>query len=277
MSTNRIKPLKQYKYLIFLNSLFITFFIICDITAFRMTTFFGHEIPLSGLIIVFLFSIGDIIAEAYGYQITMNILKSSIICQMLFGLIIASALLIAPSPFGNTTNAHYTFTFKHIIRTNLTSCFSVTSGMLVNGFLISKLKIRMNGKRFWIRTLLSSAISEIVLCTVAYLILFIGIKDIPSIIEIIYFVWGYKIFISILMTPITSIVGKLIKTLEGSDVYDYGISYNPLRSSQYQATQPNFYLPFSQLNLSHNKNTKNLRFFPINDKIFTKERPTWEE
>src|SRR5258708_7362902 len=119
MNKLRRKPLKQYRALTFLTILFITIFLICDITAFRMVLFFGNEIPLSGLIIPAVFALGDIIAEGYGYRITMNILKSAIICQMLFGIIL-TVVLMSPSPPGNILNEHYNFAFEHILRTSIT-------------------------------------------------------------------------------------------------------------------------------------------------------------
>ena len=68
--------------------LFITVFIICDITAFRMVEIYGKELPLSGFIIPIIFAIGDITAEIYGYRITMNMLYNGIVSQCIFGLLI---------------------------------------------------------------------------------------------------------------------------------------------------------------------------------------------
>ena len=223
-------PLKQYRYITFLSMLFISIFLICDTTAFRMVEFFGREVPLSGFIIPAIFALGDIIAETYGYRITMKVLFSGIICQLLYGIIM-NLVLRAPSALQNTTNIHYDLAFQHILRTSLTSCASVSSGMFVNAFLISKLKIYMHGKRFWLRTLISSGFSEIVLCTVAYFCLFTGLKDITSIVSIIYIVWLYKMLVSILINPIVSYVGKKLKELENSDVYDIGVNYNPFVKS----------------------------------------------
>lgn len=45
---------------------FITIFIVCDTTAFRMTNLFGSVVPVSGLIIPIVFSLGDLIADVYG-------------------------------------------------------------------------------------------------------------------------------------------------------------------------------------------------------------------
>lgn len=227
MTIIRRRPLRQYKYLMFLSMLFITIFVICDTTIFRMVDVHGREVPLSGFIIPLLFAIGDIIAEAYGYRITMKVLKCGIVCQCLFGIIVTIALL-APSTPNNLVNTSYHMAFEHILRANFGSCFSVTSGMLVNAFFISKLKIYMNGKNFWFRSILSSGISEIVLCSVAYMLILTGLKSFSEVIWIIYWVWIYKMLFSILISPFTAMIGKLIKRVEASDVYDLGINYNPL-------------------------------------------------
>ncbi len=229
MNINRKKPLKQYKYLTTLTMLFITVFVICDTTAYRMVEVYGKELPLSGFIIPIIFAIGDITAETYGYRITMKMLLNGIICQCVFGILITFFLWIAPSPPNNLLNQAYDLTFKHVLRVNLTSCFSVTCGMLANAFLISKLKVYMQGKRFWVRTIISCGFSELVLCTVAYLILFSGLRDFWDVIRIIYSVWVYKMVFSLFSTPLTSLIAKLLKRSENSDVYDIAISYNPFR------------------------------------------------
>lgn len=226
----REKPLQQYKCLTILIMLFITIFLMCDTTAFRMVMFFGREVPLSGLIIPIVFALGDIIAEAYGYRLTMKILFSAIICQFLYGVMMM-LVLKTPSAANNLTNIHYDFAFQHIFRTSMTSCFSVTSGMFVNAFLISKLKIYMNGKNFWVRTLLSSGFSEIVLCTVAYFILYAGLKDVLHIVTIIYSIWSYKMAVSFLISPLVVYIGALVKKIDNSDVYDRNVNYNPFGKS----------------------------------------------
>lgn len=224
------KPLQQYKCLTILSMLFITIFIMCDTTGYRMVPFFGSEVPLSGFIIPIVFALGDILAEAYGYRITMKVLMSGICCQFLYGFLMM-LVLKAPSLPENIMNTHYDFAFQHIFRAGVTSCFSVSSGMLVNALLISRLKIYMNGKRFWLRTLLSSGFSEIVLCTLAYFILYAGLKDISNIVTIIYSVWSYKMVVSFLINPLVAYVGGLVKRIDQSDVYDIDVNYNPFGKS----------------------------------------------
>jgi len=222
----RPRSLGDYNYVYFFMMLFITIFIACDCTAFRMTGFFGTDVPTSGLIIPIVFSLGDLIAEVYGYHISRKLIWNNLICQFIFGLIITLAISL-PSPENNEANIHYSEAFKFIIRTNIVSCLSVTSGMFTNAFLMSKMKIWMNGKRFMARTILSSAISEFVLCFVAYVFLYFGLKSFSDIWHIIITVWYYKLLFAILVAPFVSYLSRIVKSLENSDTYDFGVDYNP--------------------------------------------------
>ncbi|CAM4376118.1 MAG: queuosine precursor transporter [Legionella sp.] len=224
--TNRNRNINQYNYLHFLMMLFITFFIVCDSTAFRMTVLFGSSVPVSGLIIPIVFALGDLIADVYGYQVSRKLIWNALICQFIFGIILTIAINF-PSPEGNTNNIHYNLAFEHIIRTNITSCFSVSSGMFTNAFLMSKIKIWMNGKNFWVRTILSSSISEFVLCLVAYVILYGGLKELSEIWRIVLSVWYYKVIFAFIMAPFVSVLASFIKKKENVDFYDYGVNYNP--------------------------------------------------
>ncbi|BCA97278.1 transporter (plasmid) [Legionella antarctica] len=222
----RPRNYNQYNYVYFFMMLFITIFIVCDITAFRMTNLFGTVVPVSGLIIPVVFSLGDLTAEVYGYQISRKLIWNALVCQFIFGILITLAVNF-PSPTDNIDNIHYNEAFKHIIRTNITSCISVSSGMFTNAFLMSKFKIWVNGKSFWIRTVLSSSISEFVLCFVAYTTLYVGLKSPIEIWKIILSVWYYKLIFALLAAPIVSIIASKVKKWEKSDVFDHGVNYNP--------------------------------------------------
>lgn len=226
MLDKKVKRTEEYRYLYFFMMLFITIFIVCDTTAFRMTMFFGTAVPTSGMIIPIVFALGDLISEVYGYSISRKLIWNNLVCQFIFGILITLALKF-PSPPGNNFNLHYHLAFQHIIRTNITSCLSVTSGMFANAFLMSKFKIWMNGKRFWARTIISSSMSEFVLCFVAYSTLYVGLKNVYEIWKIVIVVWYYKLLFSICAAPFVTIFSNFIKKLEKSDVYDYQVKYNP--------------------------------------------------
>ena len=115
MLDKKVRRADEYKYLCFFMMLFITIFIVCDTTAFRMTTFFGTAVPASGLIIPIVFALGDLIAEVYGYSVSRKLIWNNLVCQFIFGVLITIALYF-PSPPGNKLNIHYSLAFQHILQ-----------------------------------------------------------------------------------------------------------------------------------------------------------------
>lgn len=206
--------------------LIITIFVVCDTTAFRMTPFGGSDVPVSGLILPVVFALGDLVADVYGFNISRKMIWNVVICQVIFGLTITFALSF-PTPLGNKINAHYSIAFSNILWTNFTSCLSITSGMFVNAFLMSKLKVRMHGKGFIFRTIMSSSISEFVLCFVAYNVLYFWTKNFHEIWQIVLAVWWYKVVFALISSPIVWFLSKLVKYYEGIDIYDKNVNYNP--------------------------------------------------
>lgn len=216
----------SYKLDHFFLMLTVTIFVVCDTTAFRMTPFFGSDVPVSGLILPIVFALGDLVADVYGFNISRKMIWNVVICQVIFGLTINFALSF-PSPIGNKINVHYSIAFSNILWTNFTSCLSITSGMFVNAFLMSKLKVRMHGKRFLFRTIMSSSISEFVLCFVAYNVLYFWTKNFNEIWHIVISVWWYKVIFALASSPVVWFFSKLVKYYEGIDIYDKDVNYNP--------------------------------------------------
>ena len=221
------KPIKQYRFLSLISLIFMTIFIVCETTAFRMVDFLGQSVPASGLIIPIIFSLGDIVAEVYGYAIVRKLIWNSLFCQLMFGFLMNIVIILPSKQMDLSHNIHYTLAFEHITRTNVISFLSVTSGMFTNAFLISKLKIYMQGKKYWFRTILSSGISEFVLCFVAYNTLFLGLKPYSEIISIVFYVWIYKIVFAIVVANFVALIAKKLKKIEQSDVYDVNTKFSP--------------------------------------------------
>lgn len=222
------KQNEQYKYVYFFMMLFMSIFLVCEVIAWRMVEVFGHVIPACGIIIAFAFFLGDIVAEVYGYHISRKLIWNALICQIIFGIIV-TAVINLPSPPNSQINEHYSQVFLHLLRTNLSSCISVTSGMFTNAFLISKLKVRLNGKRFIFRVVLSSGISEAVLCVTAYTLIFMGEKSFYTIVYMIIIVWFYKMVFALVTAPLAPVITNWLKKAEKSDVYDRNINYSPFR------------------------------------------------
>jgi len=106
---------------------------------------------------------------------------------------------------------------------------SVPTSYFCNGLIVSKLKIYFNGKLFILRYIISSAISQGVLLLTAYPISLSSKYSLDDLINILATTLSYKVITSIILLPVGIYLVNLIKKIEQTDYYDWGISYNPLR------------------------------------------------
>src|SRR5262249_22509552 len=109
----------------------------------------------------FVFILDDIIAEIYGYKITRHVILSGFAMQTLFALI-CQLVVIAPYPsFFQEHAAAYTYILGlFLLKINLSGFAAYVIANLVNSYILTRLKVMLKGKRFWLRSIGSSAFSE---------------------------------------------------------------------------------------------------------------------
>lgn len=226
----------QYRYMNFLMMLFVTIALACDISTFRMTQVFGSTLPVSGLLLPLAFALGDLIADVYGYSLSRKLIWNALLCQLIFSLLM-TLIIELPGPEGNVLNQHYSETFHYIIRSSLTSCLSITISLLANAFLMSKTKLWLRGQHLWMRSLISSSISEFLFCLVACVSLYAGLKSAWEIWAIILGIWYFKVIAAMIAAPFVAVLAQFVKQREECDTFDYGVSYNPFRYQESASRQ----------------------------------------
>ncbi len=218
----------EYKLLTLFIMMFLCIFIICEMTTFLMVDFFHYKIPFSAFIIPIIYLLSDLIAEVYGYREIKKIIWNGLLVQLLFVLTLAFITKIKFISFSENIIS-YREVFDNIFRANLAGCLSIISGMFLNAFIISKLKLNMNGRMYWVRALLSSYVSGYIATFIAFSIILFNSMNFRNIIELSIIISFYKLFFAILTVPILSLITRKIKQIEKIDRYDYGINYNPFK------------------------------------------------
>lgn len=218
--------LQRFKFFHLLAITSITIQLACNCIVGKLTVFFYGFLPASALVYPICYALGDIIADVYGYSLSRELIWLNIYAQLLFGLIINLALLL-PSPNFWSFHDNYQVIFGTVLKNEIGSAVAVFISAFINAYLVSKFKIRMYGKRFWLRSLFASTISEGLLVMIAYFVTFSSLYSPHKILVAIGVAWSVKcIFVVILMIPSALLRNYLIKK-EGVDWYDQGINYNP--------------------------------------------------
>ncbi len=188
------------------------------------------RISLTGGLIVFPVSyiINDCVCEVWGYRKARLLIWTGF--AMNFFFVTLGALCDAiPGASYWTNDAGFHAVFGLAPRIALASFVAFLAGSFVNAYIMSKMKIASKGKNFSLRAILSTIAGE----SVDSLIFFplalssvVPVEELPSLM-----LWQVilKTVYEILVLPVTIKVVHALKTHEGEDSYDNGISYNVLQ------------------------------------------------
>ena len=157
--------------------------------------------------------INDCIAEVWGFKKARLIIWSGFAMNFFvvgLGLI---AVAIPAAPFWEGEE-HFDFVFGMAPRIVAASLMAFLVGSFLNAYVMSKMKIASQGRNFSARAILSTIVGETADSLIFFPIAFGGI-----------IAWMYEVII----LPVTIRVVKVIKKVDGSDVYDTNISYNVLK------------------------------------------------
>ena len=210
-------------------------FVVCLISSnlFASKIFSLYGFTLSGAVIIFPISyiINDALTEIYGYRKARLTIWIGFLLNLLFVLAAQLVMLLPGAPFWEGEEAFSTV-FSSTPRALMASLLAFLVGANANAIIMSKMKVSNSGKNFSARAILSSIAGETMdsLIFVPVMFWFLPWMEMGKLMlgQIVI-----KVTYEIVILPITKLVVKRIKSVEGEDVYDYGISYNPFKLSDY--------------------------------------------
>ena len=102
-------------------------------------------------------------------------------------------------------------------------------GNFINIFIISKFKVLIKGRLFWLKSLCSTGIGELVFTIVGGVLVWGGIQSSSKIALIMLNAYTFKMLYAFIAVWPTALIAKVLKRVEQTDIYDVGISYNPFK------------------------------------------------
>lgn len=231
------KTQNNYEFLIMIAMLYITIDLASMVFAYKIIEFGPIIGAASSLIFPLTYSIMDIIAEVYGYQIAKKIIWLGFICDIIFAILVLFISHI-PSPSHEQTIA-YIQVLGLLIRAVFAQMLGVLSGAFINIYLISKWKILTNGRYFWLRSIGSSTIGEAIMLVISATIALAGIISFSKLFILICYAYIYKILFAIIAAPFVSIIATILKK-KIENWNDNTIDFNPFDKQNKQDFYPNF-------------------------------------
>ena len=206
--------------------LFVSSLIAANIISVKLIAIGDWFVPAGVVIFPLSYILGDVLTEVYGFRSARRVIWLGFLCN----LVVVGAVWLAgawPSaPFWEGQAAWDTI-LGFAPRLLLASFAAYLVGEFANSLVLSRMKVATGGRWLWSRTIGSTVVGEgldsLVFISLAFF-------DVPgfNLAGAILTQWAVKVIYEIVATPLTYLVVGYLKRAEGVDVYDRGVSLNPL-------------------------------------------------
>lgn len=206
--------------------IFTTLFTTCLLAAnlFALKQFSVGPAHFTGALLVFPISyiINDVVAEVWGFRRARKLIWMAFAMNFLF-VMLGALVDVLPGSSGNDEAFHAIFGFAP--RVALASFLAFLVGSFVNAMVISKMKVRSQGRHFTLRAIVSTVAGEACDSMIFFPIALSGIVPLNMMPSFVLWQVGLKTLYELIILPITVRVVRMVKRREGVDVYDTGIRY----------------------------------------------------
>lgn len=216
-------------------AVFVTVLVISNIIAVKIIS--AGSLALSVSVIVFPISyiFGDVLTEVYGYAKARRVIWTGFACNLLVVAVIWLSIKLPPAPFWTVAPFNgpdeaqraYAAILGFAPRLLAASFIAYLVGEFLNSYIMAKLKIAMEGKFLWVRTISSTLVGELADTGIFLAVAFWGIISGEILATMIISQWLAKSAYEAAATPLTYLVVGYLKKAEGEDFYDRGTRFNP--------------------------------------------------
>lgn len=222
----------NFKYFLFFVVFYMMTFPLVAMSLHKPVNLWMLHVQASTLIYPLTFFFADIIFEVYGYQIGRQLIWCQVPGTIYYQSILIFILYGVPVPEGWNHQDAYEYVFKGMDIVGFFGSFGLVTAFFLNGFLISKLKILLNGKYFWLRSILATTLSELIQLSIGLLgTWFAHIWTLDKLIFLSANVIIYRICLTIILAWPANIVAQFLKKAEKLDVYDINTNFSPFKLS----------------------------------------------
>ena len=202
--------------------------IVTVIMPFKIVQIGQFDYSAAAFLIPAFYTLTDIISEVFGYQTMRLIMWVLTITTFIFCVLVQIVLWLPPSNFDTYQHlySHFFATLWKVIGIGVGGWIV---GPVVNSIIITKWKILLKGKYFWLRSIgssISGQIAQVMFCTI------LAFKDFVSfdiILNMMIFAILYKMTFALIVSFPANMLATFLKSRTGFDVYDRDTKYNPLK------------------------------------------------
>ena len=188
------------------------------------------DITLPAAVILFpiTYIFGDIFTEVYGFKKARIIIWLGFGCSF-FAVAVYLLTIALPHPGFWEGQEAYQTVLGTTPRVAIASFIGYLFGEFSNSVILSRLKVATEGKKLWVRTILSTLVGEGLDSIIFVTISFWGTMDNSTVLHMILYQYLFKVCYEALFTPLTYAAVNWIKKKEDVDHFDYDENYSLLK------------------------------------------------
>lgn len=168
--------------------------------------------------------INDCIAEVWGFRKARLIIWSGFVMNFFVVTLGLIAVSLPAAPFWEGEE-HFNFVFGMAPRIVAASLMAFLVGSFLNAYVMSRMKIASCGRNFSARAIWSTVVGETADSLIFFPVAFGGVIAWRELAVMMGLQILLKSAYEVVILPVTIRVVKAVKRIDGSDVYDEGISY----------------------------------------------------
>ncbi len=211
--------------------LFAACLLVSNILASKIMMVGPWSAPAGVLVFPLAYIINDVIAEVWGYRKARLIIWAGFGVNLLAVLFFSLGILATPAPFYGSQEAFSTV-LGNTPRIVAASLLAYLVGSFLNAYIMSRFKVLTRGKGFSIRAVVSTLVGEGADSLIFITVAFAGIFPAGVLFTMVLTQAIIKTVYEIAVLPLTVWVVQKVKKLEGEDVFDVEVSYNPFKLSE---------------------------------------------
>lgn len=216
----------SYNYLLGVAMIYMTFMILSGITVYKLIDIGWFIIPAGLIVIPFTYSISNVTTEVYGYVVARNMMWWFTIASAFFAFF-GFLLSHTPSPKDFQYQKAFMLILGNMPVVFIAGIIASVCGISFNNYSVSKLKKYLNGRKYWLRSIITTASGEIMYNFIAYPIMWYGHTTLKIFFHIFICASVFKIAMTSLVWPFECLFASFLKNREGVNVMDYNVNYNP--------------------------------------------------
>lgn len=224
-----MKSQKQYlsKLFVIICVAYVTCLLLSNLIAGKMMSVGGITLPAAVILFPITYIFSDIFTEVYGFKNSRMIIWLGFACSA-FAVGIYMVTIALPHPDFWTNQEAFKTVLGTTPRVFAASLIGYLFGEFSNSIILSKLKVKMSGKKLWVRTISSTIVGEAFDTVIFIGVSFWGTMENNVLLQMMLFQYLWKVCYEVILTPATYAIVKWLKQKENIDVFDTNEDYRVL-------------------------------------------------